>query len=149
MAAVAETAVTVATLLRLMSMSLILVSHDLRVVESACDEVAVMYAGRVVEEVQCEDLFSFSSHPYTQGLIGSLPPRGGRRLREKLIPIVGTPPDPNALPPGCAFSPRCQQEQEERCRTEVPPLLPVAGSRQRAACWITAGQAGGGQREQA
>ena len=86
-------------------MALVLISHDLGVVAEACERVAVMYAGRIVEEAPVTRLFDAAAHPYTQGLLGALPPIDGPRRRLAAIP--GGVPEPWAMPPGCAFAPRC------------------------------------------
>jgi oligopeptide/dipeptide ABC transporter ATP-binding protein len=88
-----------------LAMSVILVTHDLGVVAETCDRVAVLYAGRIMETADVHTLFRAPAHPYTQGLIASVP--GARRAREPLASISGSPPDPRALPPGCRFAPRC------------------------------------------
>ncbi|TQF78793.1 ABC transporter ATP-binding protein, partial [Elioraea sp. Yellowstone] len=86
-------------------MALVLISHDLGVVAENCDRVAVMYAGRIVEQAEAARLFGSPQHPYTQGLLDALPDLEGPRRR--LTPIPGTVPEPARLPPGCAFAPRC------------------------------------------
>jgi peptide/nickel transport system ATP-binding protein len=88
-----------------MSMAMVLISHDLGVVAENCDRVAVMYAGRIVEQAPANQLFADPVHPYAQGLIGALPPLDGPRRRLTAIP--GTVPDPAHMPGGCAFAPRC------------------------------------------
>lgn len=85
--------------------SLLLITHDLGIVAEMCEEVAVMYAGRIVEKGTLEDIFNRTKHPYTEGLFNSLPNINDRR--EDLIPIPGMLPDPTNLPSGCAFAPRC------------------------------------------
>ena len=100
-------------------MALVLISHDLGVVAENCDRVAVMYAGRTVEQAPAARLFDDPLHPYAKGLIGALPPLDGARRR--LTAIAGTVPDPRAMPPGCAFAPRCALVCEQ-CRTAVPEL---------------------------
>jgi peptide/nickel transport system ATP-binding protein len=101
-------------------MALVLISHDLGVVAEACDRVAVMYAGRVVEEAPIGRLFDRPSHPYTRGLLGALPPIDGPRRRLSAIP--GGVPEPWAMPPGCPFAPRCASHIPS-CDAVVPPLL--------------------------
>ena len=104
-------------------MSIILITHDLGVVAEMADEVAVMYAGRVVERAAATEIFASPQHPYTLGLLGSIP-----RLdedRERLLAIEGAVPPPFALPRGCRFHPRCPFAVEA-CKTEPPPLAPVA-----------------------
>jgi peptide/nickel transport system ATP-binding protein len=115
---------------REMGMALVLISHDLGVIAETCDRVAVMYAGRIVEEGPAAGLFDDPRHPYTQGLLGSLPPLAGARRR--LVSIPGTVPDPAALPAGCAFAPRCP-EAGPACLAAVPALRPESDGR-RLAC---------------
>ena len=94
------------------NMALILITHDLGVVAEVCDEVAVVYAGEIVEYGTKEDLFDRPSHPYTKGLFGALPEMDADV--ERLSPITGLPPNPSSLPKGCYFSPRCPIA-DERC----------------------------------
>jgi peptide/nickel transport system ATP-binding protein len=117
-------------------MALVLISHDLGVIAETCDRVAVMYAGRIVEEAPVERLFDEPLHPYTQGLLASLPPLDGPRQRLRSIP--GTVPDPRAIPVGCAFAPRCPAAHVA-C-VIARPLLAVAG-RQRSVACVAAEQA--------
>lgn len=114
----------------------ILITHDLAVVAETADRVAVMYAGRIVEETTTEQLFAAPRHPYTHGLLGSIPhvaDAGAIRSRERLPEIAGTVPALWDLPPGCAFAPRCPRARE-RCTNERPPLTGLAPGH-RAACW--------------
>ncbi len=104
--------------------ALILVTHDLGVIAEVADRVVVMYAGRVVEQASAERLFAHARHPYTEGLHRSIVEVSGP-LPGRLAGIKGNPPDPAALPPGCAFEPRCSYAFA-RCRTERPPLAQVA-----------------------
>jgi len=97
--------------------SLLLITHDLGIVAEMCDEVAVMYAGRVIEQGTLEDIFNRTKHPYTEGLFNSLPNINDRK--EDLIPIPGMLPDPTKLPKGCAFAPRCPYATAE-CEAERP-----------------------------
>jgi peptide/nickel transport system ATP-binding protein len=115
---------------RHMGMTLVLISHDLGVVADSCERVAVMYAGRIVEEAPIGRLFSAAAHPYTQGLLGALPPMDGPRRRLAAIP--GGVPEPWAMPPGCAFAPRCAH-RVAACDAGVPGLIPLAASH-RVAC---------------
>jgi oligopeptide transport system ATP-binding protein len=111
--------------------AIILITHDLGVVANICRRVNVMYAGRFVEEATVNDLFALPRHPYTLGLLHSIP-----RLDtadELLTPIRGQPPDLIHLPTGCAFNPRCPNVID-RCHAEVPPLFP-ADNGQRFACF--------------
>ncbi|MCK1385018.1 ABC transporter ATP-binding protein [Bradyrhizobium sp. 21] len=107
-------------------MAMVLISHDLGVVAENCDRVAVMYAGRIVEEAPAHQLFADPVHPYAQGLIGALPPLDGPRRRLTAIP--GTVPDPASMPDGCAFAPRCELAAEP-CRLATPTLAPIADDR--------------------
>ena len=111
-------------------MALVLVSHDLGVVADMCDRVCVMYAGRIVEEAPAGALFAHPAHPYAAGLLGALPPLAGPRRR--LLAIPGRVPEPWAMPPGCAFAPRCDRHVAA-CDAAVPGLDLVA-LRHRAAC---------------
>ena len=104
-------------------MSIVLISHNLGVVAEIADEVAVMYAGQIVERGSIEQLFRRPEHPYTVGLLGALPRAGTRRQR--LASIEGMVPDAQAPPPGCAFEPRCPFALP-RCVTEAPILQTVA-----------------------
>ena len=113
-----------------MGMALVLISHDLGVVADMCDRVAVMYAGRIVEEAPAAALFERPAHPYATGLLGALPPLHGPR--RPLLAIPGRVPDPGAMPPGCAFAPRCPRRIDP-CEAAVPCLGAVAPGR-RAAC---------------
>ena len=111
---------------RELGMALVLISHDLGVIAETCDRVAVMYAGRIVEEAPARTLFDAARHPYTRGLLSSLPPLGGARRR--LVSIPGVVPDPRAMPRGCAFAPRCPQAGAA-CTSSVPPLLDLGAGR--------------------
>ena len=107
-----------------LGMAIIMITHDLRIVGGMADDVIVMYAGRVMEVARRDDLFEDHHHPYSEGLIDSLPDPGSGRAR--LTPIPGHPPSLIDPPSGCPFHPRCRYRME-RCETEVPPLLPVDG----------------------
>jgi peptide/nickel transport system ATP-binding protein len=111
-------------------MALVLISHDLGVVAENVDRVAVMYAGRLVEEAPGADLFGAARHPYTQGLLAALPALTGPRRRLTAIP--GTVPEPDKVPAGCRFAPRCPVA-EPRCAT-VPPPARTVGFLHVAAC---------------
>ena len=113
-------------------MALLLITHDLGVVARYADRVIVMYGGRVVETAPARRLYAHPSHPYTRGLLASVPRVDGD-ASVPLVPIEGQPPDLSALPPGCAFAPRCRWASE-RCRSERPELLPVA-DRHLKACF--------------
>ncbi len=112
--------------------AIVMITHDLGVVAGLCDDVMVMYGGRVMEHASAEDIFHRPSHPYTRGLLAALP-----RLdvdAGALVSIPGNPPNMNALPPGCPFSARCRYV-EERCATTMPLLQRMdATSRTLRAC---------------
>lgn len=113
--------------------SVILITHNLGVVARYADRVNVMYAGRIIETASAADVYGKPRHPYTLGLLKSVP-RLDQALKEKLDPIEGLPPDLIDLPPGCPFRPRCKFTID-KCATEYPPLLNV-GENHRAACWV-------------
>jgi oligopeptide/dipeptide ABC transporter ATP-binding protein len=117
---------------RRFGMALILIAHDLGVVAGTCDRVAVVYAGRVVEEGSADEIFARPRHPYTAGLIGCTP-RLDRPRRGRMLSIVGSAPVPTAQIEGCAFAPRCSR-RSERCVTELPRLVADNGG-DRYACW--------------
>ena len=100
-----------------MGSSLLMITHDLGIVAEICDEVAIMYAGRIVERGNLEDIFNCAMHPYTEGLFNSLPNPNDRVSR--LQPIPGLMPDPSNLPAGCAFAPRCKYATEA-CTKKQP-----------------------------
>lgn len=101
------------------NMSILLITHDLGVVAESTERMDVMYAGRIVEEGRTSDVFEYPGHPYTKGLIKSVPRLG--TLLDRLWVIEGTVPDPADLPAGCPFNPRCPLA-DERCREEIPEL---------------------------
>ncbi|NTT87650.1 ABC transporter ATP-binding protein [Tabrizicola fusiformis] len=112
-----------------LNLGLILITHDLGVLAGHADRVAVIYAGQVVEQAPVDDLFAQPGHPYTRGLIASIPNMAVEK--ERLFSIEGTPPALGRLPSGCPFNPRCSQARDI-CRSAVPP---VSGPAQhRAAC---------------
>ncbi|CAM5268719.1 ABC transporter ATP-binding protein [Streptomyces spiroverticillatus] len=118
-----------AELQRELNMGLILITHDLGVVADVADKIAVMYAGRIVETAPVKEIYANPAHPYTKGLLESIP-----RLDQKgqeLYAIKGLPPNLLNIPPGCAFNPRCPMAQDI-CRSKVPPLFDVAEGRQSA-----------------
>ncbi|WP_280154294.1 ABC transporter ATP-binding protein [Piscinibacter sp. XHJ-5] len=108
-----------------------LVTHDMGVIAETCDRVAVMYAGRIAEIGPVHDVIHAPAHPYTVGLMGSIPSMDDDRAR--LLQIDGAMPRLNAIPSGCAFNPRCPHVFA-RCRTERPDLLDAGAT--RAACWL-------------
>ena len=113
--------------------AVMLVTHDMGVIAETCDRVAVMYAGRIVEVGPVHAVIHSPAHPYTVGLMGSIPALD--EDRERLLQIDGAMPRLNAIPTGCAFNPRCPKVFD-RCRTERPELLPAGAT--RAACWLHA-----------
>ncbi|MFD0358493.1 ABC transporter ATP-binding protein [Streptomyces sp. NPDC127110] len=121
-----------AELQRELNMGLILITHDLGVVADVADKIAVMYAGRIVEAAPVREIYKSPAHPYTRGLLDSIP-----RLDQKgqeLYAIKGLPPNLLAIPPGCAFNPRCPMARAA-CRAEVPPLADVGPDR-ASACFF-------------
>jgi oligopeptide/dipeptide ABC transporter ATP-binding protein len=114
-------------------MALLWITHDLGVVARIAERVLVMYAGRVVESAATKQLYASPQHPYTAGLLGSIPPLLGDE-RPELPQIGGAPAELTAMPPGCPYHPRCPQ-RVERCFELDPPLEPRAGD-SAAACWV-------------
>jgi peptide/nickel transport system ATP-binding protein len=115
--------------------SAILITHDMGVIAEAADRVAVLYAGRVAEIGSVRDVLKRPLHPYTRGLMGSIPSLTGED--DRLVQIPGAMPRLNAIPPGCAFNPRCG-EVMEICRRERPPLIEAEGA--TVACWLYGGE---------
>jgi peptide/nickel transport system ATP-binding protein len=111
--------------------AVMLVTHDMGVIAETADRVAVMYAGRIVEIGPVADVIHRPQHPYTVGLMGSIPSIVDER--ERLTQIDGSMPRLTAVPPGCPFNPRCPRAFD-RCRLERPELLPAGAT--RAACWL-------------
>jgi peptide/nickel transport system ATP-binding protein len=113
-------------------LALMFITHDLSVLTYACDQLAVMYAGRIVEEGPGWEIFEDASHPYTRGLAAAFPTIGDMSSRLAPSGLGGDPPTPGNLPPGCPFHPRCPLGRDE-CRLEEPELR-VSGAGRRAAC---------------
>lgn len=113
-------------------LGMILVTHDLGVVAGMADEVAVMYAGKIVEKGETEELFARARHPYTQALLKSVPDLNQGESKD-LYTIQGNPPHLASLPSGCAFHPRCPMAKEQ-CRSEIPTLTAPNG-RSLVSCW--------------
>ena len=111
--------------------AVMLVTHDMGVIAETADRVAVMYAGRIAEIGPVRDVIKHAKHPYTKGLMGSIPSLGERR--DRLAQIDGAMPRLTEIPPGCAFNPRCPSAAE-RCLVERPELMAAGTS--RAACWL-------------
>jgi oligopeptide/dipeptide ABC transporter ATP-binding protein len=131
-----------------LGMSIMIITHDLGVIGEMADRVIVMYAGKVVESGSTYQIFYQPRHPYTQGLLSSIP-QIGRRTR--LTPITGSVPSMHALPRGCTFAPRCPHAMDVCTRQEPPEL--ALGEAQTARCWLykgepEAGTSGGGHRQQ-
>ncbi|WP_348753254.1 ABC transporter ATP-binding protein [uncultured Aquincola sp.] len=116
--------------------AVMLVTHDMGVIAETCDRVAVMYAGRVAEIGPVHEVIHRPAHPYTYGLMGSIPAMDEER--ERLLQIDGSMPRLNAIPTGCAFNPRCPRVFD-RCRQERPGLMDAGAT--RAACWLVQGAA--------
>jgi len=111
--------------------ALLFITHNLGIVAKMCDRVAVMYAGRIVEQGPVREIYKNPRHPYTRALLSSIPKLGSK---DPLYAIPGQPPDLADLPTGCSFSPRCS-EAWDHCRTEVPRDT-VIGTDHRARCWL-------------
>ena len=116
-----------------LGMAIIMITHDLGVVASMCDRIAVMYAGRIVEYGTTDDIFYNPKHEYTKGLLKSIP-RLDAKEHERLVPIEGTPIDLLNPPAGCPFAPRCESAMKI-CRQKMPPYVEL-GDNHRAACWL-------------
>ena len=116
-----------------LGMAVLLITHDLGVVAGSADRVVVMYAGQVVESAPTRTLFARPGHPYTEGLMASIPRLD--RPRERLHSIPGSVPAATAWPAGCRFHPRCPYAWD-KCRTEEPPLLETGADGQVARCWL-------------
>ena len=114
-------------------LALIFITHNLGIVAKMCDQVAVMYGGRLVESGPVARIYNTPAHPYTRALLESIPRLGDSRTR--LTAIDGQPPDPAALPGGCAFHPRCPKVMD-RCRAEAPPEFSVANAH-TSRCWLS------------
>ena len=112
-------------------MSIIIITHDLGVIAELADDIAIMYAGKIVEKAPSEKIFLEPAHPYTRGLISSVP-RLTKRVEITWIP--GLPPDLANPPPGCRFHPRCK-EAMDICRKEEPPIVKI-GPDHEVACWL-------------
>jgi oligopeptide/dipeptide ABC transporter ATP-binding protein len=115
-------------------MAIMFITHNLGVVAEMCQEVVVMYLGKAVEHALVRPLFHEPKHPYTQGLLNSIPSLATKKKR--LEPIKGVVPDPLDAPPGCPFNPRCPHVMEI-CTRQMPPLKEVADNH-HAACWLSA-----------
>ncbi len=117
-----------------LGLGMIVVTHDFGIVARICDRVAVMYAGRVVEVADVLTILTRPVHPYTRGLIASVPTVGERS--ERMPSIEGQPPDVRDVPPGCAFAPRCAY-REDRCEVDYPSTRPASSPTHEVACWAS------------
>ena len=117
-----------------MGLSYLFISHDLGVVQHMCDEIAVMYAGQIVEHTDRISLFRNPLHPYTKGLLASVPSADPNHPRDRKLGIYGEPPSPVDPPPGCRFASRCHLA-EERCKIENPALRKIETGH-RVACHL-------------
>jgi peptide/nickel transport system ATP-binding protein len=120
-------------LVRDLGLGLLLISHDLSVLGTTCDRVLVMYAGKIVEEGRADQLFDHPLHPYGGALAAAFPRVGDPMARFAPAGLRGDPPDPQSLPTGCTFHPRCALATE-KCSVEEPPLEPILPDRP-VACW--------------
>ena len=120
---------------RRLGVAMLIITHNLGVVARYADRVNVMYAGKIIERGTARELYGNPRHPYTLGLLRSVP-RLDEPRRARLDPIQGQPPDLTRLPPGCSFVPRCAF-RVERCVREVPPLIPIGAPGHVSACWET------------
>jgi len=111
--------------------AVVLVSHDLSVLENICDQIAVMYLGRIVEQGPVSEVFARPRHPYTKALISAVPSVEQTKRRTRTT-LKGEPPQPSQRPPGCSFHPRCPRGDDPRCRSEIPRL---EGGEHQYACW--------------
>jgi oligopeptide transport system ATP-binding protein len=112
--------------------AMVLITHDLGVIASACSRVVVMYGGLIMEEGECEAIFYNPLHPYTKGLLASISGMGAGK-KEKLVPIPGSPPDLMNPPDGCPFAARCAFAMKI-CAAAMPRFTDVGGH--TAACWL-------------
>jgi len=119
-----------------LGVAMLIITHNLGVVARYADRVNVMYAGRIIERATAAELYAHPRHPYTLGLLRSVP-RLDEPIRERLVPIEGQPPDLTRLPVGCAFTPRCAFKVG-RCEEEAPALRDVGAGGHSAACWESA-----------
>jgi oligopeptide transport system ATP-binding protein len=120
-------------------MSVMFITHDLGVVAELCTRVIVMYGGRIMEEAEVDDIFENPSHPYTIGLLRSVPSLAADKSRD-LVSIPGSPPDMAHPPKGCPFAPRCGHARNI-CGGYAPPMFDVGnslGDAHRSACWLLA-----------
>ena len=117
-----------------LGLSMVFITHDLSVLVETSDRLAIMYAGKIIEEGPAGIVFHSPQHPYTEALAGAFPEIGDERFRRKPLGLGGDPPDPANVPSGCSFHPRCPKAFDD-CPTVVPELYP-AGDGRRAACLL-------------
>ncbi|MBI2238709.1 MAG: ABC transporter ATP-binding protein, partial [Actinobacteria bacterium] len=130
-----------------LGLAMLFITHDLSVLVEVSDRLAIMYAGKIVEDGPAQTVFYESKHPYTKALAAAFPEIGDERFRRAPSGLGGDPPDPQAVPSGCSFHPRCPVAFEDCSRTE-PKLLPTGDGR-RAACLLVEGAlAGAGEERQ-
>jgi oligopeptide/dipeptide ABC transporter ATP-binding protein len=124
-----------ARLSRELGTAVVIITHNLGVVARYADRVNVMYAGKIIETASAKELYANPRHPYTIGLLKSVP-RLDQGRKDRLVPIEGAPPDLINPPKGCSFSPRCTYKID-KCVTEEPPLMATGNdSKHQAACWV-------------
>jgi peptide/nickel transport system ATP-binding protein len=119
---------------RELGLAMLFITHDLSVLVEVCDRLAIMYAGRIVEEGPSTAVFETPAHPYTEALAAAFPAIGDQRFRRAPSGLGGDPPQPESVPEGCSFHPRCPLAFDE-CPTIVPELY-EAGEHRRAACLL-------------
>jgi peptide/nickel transport system ATP-binding protein len=119
---------------RELGLAMLFITHDLSVLVEVCDRLAIMYAGKIVEEGPSQEVFGRAAHPYTAALAAAFPAVGDLRFRRKPSGLGGDPPQPDAVPSGCSFHPRCPVAFEP-CPDTEPDLYP-AGEGRRAACLL-------------
>jgi peptide/nickel transport system ATP-binding protein len=117
-----------------LGLAMLFITHDLSVLVQVCDRLAIMYAGRIVEEGPSQPVFEKPAHPYTEALGRAFPAIGDLRFRKAPSGLGGDPPQPDAVPSGCSFHPRCPYAFDD-CPTTVPDLY-EAGEARRAACLL-------------
>jgi peptide/nickel transport system ATP-binding protein len=129
---------------RSLGLAMVFITHDLSVLIEVSNRLAIMYAGKIVEEGPVEKVFYEPKHPYTRALAAAFPEIGDERFRRHPSGLAGDPPDPQQIPSGCPFHPRCP-DAFDACPTTVPALYP-AGEGRRAACLLVEGALAAGKR---
>lgn len=118
-----------------LGMAIMLITHNLGVVAEMAQRIQVMYAGKIVESASARDIFKTPQHPYSYGLLYSVPRLDRGKSKEPLPTIEGVVPNPYNMPPGCRFHPRCKYKMEI-CSNEEPPLIHIKGEQRQVACWL-------------